>query len=383
VASWLSRALPLLGLLSACAACDSFDFTRVFGSAVAPHASSSASAAPTASAPPPKEKADSIVVFVGGDVWFGGNASSYLAADKNYDPLAGLRPVLEDTDLRIASLASPITVKAAAPGPNVAPVGARRAADALARAGVNAVAVANPFLFTSGQAPFDDTLANLLRVSVTPAGAGSAPMLTELEIKGFRVALFAVATFTDKDPGGRAAVSHVAPADPSALSAAIRGTRANHDLVLVSHHAGRDLSDSPTPEQISLARAAIAAGADAVFNHGSRVPSGVGWISGKPVFYGLGNLIAEEDRRNPWTARGLAARIAFSNSHGATVDACPLLIQDGEPKLLAGAGRAGQEGVFRRTLSRSSEEVGGTEIGEPDLHSCMRLAPHGTDGGTR
>ena len=161
-------------------------------------------------------------------------------------------------------------------------------------------------------------------------------------------------TWPDKDAAAREGRDHVASADPTKLAKAIHEARAHHDLVLVSHHGGPLTGESPGDDQLAVARAAIEAGADAVFEHRARVPFGVGWISGHPVFYGLGNLVADEDPKDPWTGRSFLARIRFSPGSGQEVDACPYLIVDSEPKLLSGPGRPTQEGIFRRALGRLS-----------------------------
>ena len=104
-----------------------------------------------------------LTVIFGGNVALGGNVRSWLRADKAYNPLAGLGPVLDGADLRMASLISPISDKSGATGKLVTPVGPPKAADALARAGLGALVVANDEIFSSGMGAFVDTLANLTR----------------------------------------------------------------------------------------------------------------------------------------------------------------------------------------------------------------------------
>lgn len=375
-----SRLLGWCCLTLALAGCDAFDFGRVLG---APSPSTKAAAAPSGSAgPAPKARASRFVVIAGGDVALGGNVASFLHADKDYDPLSGLRPILEGTNLRVASLVSPLSDRAAPAAKGAAPTGRAHAADALARAGVDALSVANPELWSYGEEPFADTLSSLAHAKIAALGGwaartdpGKELSPAELSVDGWSIALFAVATWPEKGPSqeGRA---HVGLADPEKLAKAIREARPHHDLVLVSHHAGRALSDSPGADQLAVARAAIEAGADAVFDQGAHVPAGVAWISGRPAFYGLGNLVADEDPKNPWTGRSYLARIAFGAAGSEReVDACPYMIVDGEPKLLAGVGRPVQEAVFHRAIAGLSEPFGGTRLGEPDLHSCMRLRP--------
>jgi poly-gamma-glutamate synthesis protein (capsule biosynthesis protein) len=317
------------------------------------------------------------VVVAGGDIAFGGNVTAYISADKSYDPLAGLRLVLDGTNLRIASLVAPITDHPGAKA--IWPAVPARAADALARAGIGALAVGSPELFASGASAFADTLTNLARVKIAAVGAATEPVKAlvpaELSVDGWSIALFSVATWPEKDAAVKDGKDRVALPNPEIVAQAVRDARAHHDLVLVSHHGGQDLSDTPGAAQIALARAALEAGADAVFDHRSRIPSGVAWIQGRPAFYGLGNLLAEEDPKFPWTGRSYVVRLAVDASGQREVSVCPYLIVEGEPKLLSGTGRATQEGVFKRTIARLSDDYGGTVIGDPDENSCLRLAP--------
>jgi len=314
-------------------------------------------------------------VVAGGDVDFSGGARSWLGADQHYDPLAGVKPVLEGSTLRVASLASALSAKSKA-GKGGAMLGPESGAAALSRAGLDGVAVANGRLFAAGTPFFDETLAVLSRSHVTALGTTDDPNTLrpqEFQRDGWSVALFATGVWPDAG-APQDGKNRIALGDPARLGAAVRAARATHDVVLVSHHAGKETEDPPA-EELALARAALEAGADAYFAHGARVPRGVGWVNDRPALYGLGSLVTDEDPKNPWTGRGLIARLAFSSDGQRTVDVCPYLIVDGEPKLLSGSGRSVQEGIFRRALERLSAGFGAVDIGEPDVHSCMRLGP--------
>jgi len=387
----LRHGSALVGMTALLVGCDSFDFGRVLGKPAAPvvrgapSAGAEASGSPGALSadarggkPPGAPRAERFVVVAGGDIALGGNVAAWLGADKRYDPLAGLRPALEDASLQFASLVSPISAKAALPGKGVAPIGPPGAADALARAHLNLVAIGGDQVLSSGLGPFTDTLANLTRAGVVAAGARTEATAklkpVELQLNGWSVAFFAVATWPEKS-SAREGRERIHPADPAGLAAAVREARPHHDLVLVSHHGGPDAGDTPTQSQLDVARAAIDAGADAVFDHRARVPLGVGWLSGRPVFYGLGNLVGEEDPKEPGTGRGFVARVTFLGGDRRTVEVCPYLIVDSEPKLFSGANRAQHDGIFGRSIKRLSEPLGGTEISDPDRHSCVVIMP--------
>ena len=89
------------------------------------------------------------------------------------------------------------------------------------------------------------------------------------------------------------------PGDLDALTASLRSARARSGCLIFSLHAheGQE-SDRFAPAEfvITAARAAIEAGADAVFGHGPHVLRGIEIWRGRPIFYSLGNFVFEYDQ---------------------------------------------------------------------------------------
>jgi poly-gamma-glutamate capsule biosynthesis protein CapA/YwtB (metallophosphatase superfamily) len=365
------------------AACDSFDFGRVTGRTNPPPSAVPSAAVPrepgSASAESPELAEGELVLVLGGDVALGGNVKAWLSADKKYDPLAGLRPILEGTDLAIASLVSPITEQAMGTARGASPVGPPLGADALARSGLRIMDVGSERLWSSGKRAFIDTLSNLSRTGVLAAGASgdarSAWEPARLVVRGKTITVIATAIWPPKDPSLGEARERVALSDPARLLESIRAATKNDAFVIVSQGGAAEYVESPPPEEIALARSAIEAGAGAVLVHGAHVPLGVTWVDGHPIFYGLGNLVADGDPKNPWTGRGFVAKVSLTKRGVGPVDLCPFLIGDGEPKLLMGSSRTTEEGIFKRAIERLSAPLGGVSVGEPDLHSCLRITP--------
>ncbi|HEX7671517.1 MAG TPA: CapA family protein, partial [Polyangiaceae bacterium] len=202
-------------------ACDSFDFGRVTGTpktapAATPSVGSGSPPGSVSSSAP--ELADGkLVLVLGGDVALGGNVKAWLSADKKYDPLAGLRPILDGTDLAVASLVSPITEQPMSSGHGATPVAPPSAADALGRAGLRVLDVGSERLWTSGKRAFTDTLSQLKRAGVLTAGAGtdanSAWEPARQTVHGTAVAVITTATWRASDPELGEARSAVALSD--------------------------------------------------------------------------------------------------------------------------------------------------------------------------
>jgi hypothetical protein len=72
-----------------------------------------------------------------------------------------------------------------------------------------------------------------------------------------------------------------------------------------------------------VAHAAIDAGADIVYGHGSHVVKGVEVYKGKPIMYCLGNFITDWIRMRP-NKEGLVARVVVEGKKVARVSLVPL-----------------------------------------------------------
>lgn len=96
-------------------------------------------------------------------------------------------------------------------------------------------------------------------------------------------------------PGTPARIRTFAHADDlAALCADIRAAKREADLVFVSLHWGIHFVRATIAEyQREVARAAIAAGADAILGHHAHILKGVEVLEGRPVFYSLCNFACD------------------------------------------------------------------------------------------
>jgi poly-gamma-glutamate capsule biosynthesis protein CapA/YwtB (metallophosphatase superfamily) len=105
-----------------------------------------------------------------------------------------------------------------------------------------------------------------------------------------------------------AAPENKEPSDPAALVAPIA--------------LGPKFSEAE-PYEKQLAHAAIDAGADIVYGHGSHVVQGVEVYQGKPVMYCLGNFATDWIRMRP-NKEGMVARVVVQGKHVARVSLVPV-----------------------------------------------------------
>lgn len=199
-------------------------------------------------------------------------------------------------------------------------------AAALARAGFDVISMAGNHVLDWGNAAFFETQRNLEAAGLKTVGAGAdiaaarAPVFFTLG-DGTRVAMLAYSSILpqgywadERRPGCAPMraftvyeqIEHDQPGTPprihsyphredlAAMEADIRAARAQADLVIVSLHWGIHFVRAAIADyQRDVARAAIAAGADAILGGHAHILKGCELIDGKPVFYSLCNFATD------------------------------------------------------------------------------------------
>jgi poly-gamma-glutamate capsule biosynthesis protein CapA/YwtB (metallophosphatase superfamily) len=178
--------------------------------------------------------------------------------------------------------------------------------------------------------------ANLKAAGVWPVGAGkdaseaNAPAL--FTVGGKKIAVVGFGGVVP-DPSWIATPTKPGVADGYDVDSMVRAVRAADevaDVVVVSIHWGAELDTEPRSDDIGRAEAMVHAGADVIFGHHAHRTQPLGWIGGRPVFYGLGNFV--------WPARGAGAITAIGEAlvrPDGTYSACllPATIRGGRPTL--------------------------------------------------
>lgn len=328
-------------------------------------------------------RSDQLVILAGGDVNLGRGLGQKLLGDDTYNPLGDLASVLDRADLRIVNLESPLSdQRGETQSPNVHLVftGPPQGADALARAHIDVVSLANNHAWDYGKDGFFQTLDNLERAGVAyvgasrPKGAEYEPVV--LHLKGWSIALFAVTQIWNQGPFDQhEAVGHVAWADVGKLEAELEAARKQYDLVLVSYHGGGEYVELPMQWTRAFVDATMKMGIDAVIGHHPHVPHGVGWYGQRPALYSLGNLVFEMHRDHPWTGTSFLARLTFTRGAAPLVEACPYTILGHRPMPFPAASKAARMRQFTEHLKRISLGLGGIEIDPPGADGCMALHP--------
>jgi poly-gamma-glutamate synthesis protein (capsule biosynthesis protein) len=277
---------------------------------------------------------DTLRLYAVGDLNLGWDVAwDHLLKGDTLYPFAAVRDSLSAADILFGNLESPI-----------APVGYRlertgspvfsappAAADALVRAGFDVVSTANNHAWDAGLTGVLETVKQLDRVALPHAGTGrtlaDAHRPAIVERKGWRVAFFAVTRAYN--PAPRRFYSHigsryVAYADTAWLYPAIRRIKASGaaDVVVVSIHAGAELSDGPDEPLRRFLEGAIDAGADLCLGHHPHVLQPVEWYRGKPIAYSMGNFVFK--RGNPMTAYSAVFTFTIAPDGHVLADVIPV-----------------------------------------------------------
>jgi len=256
-------------------------------------------------------------------------ATGDLAPDRdNYaESFAATRTILQAADLTFGQLETSFAASGVRlPQARHAVLARPEGAQALADAGFDIISMAGNHCMDWGNDAFFKTKAHCEAAGMRVVGAGAniaearrAQHFTLAD--GTRIAFLAYSSilphsywaderrpgcapmraFTvyeqiEHDQPGTPARIHTYPhrGDLQAMQEDIASAKAEADLVFVSHHWGIHFVRAVIADyQRDVARAAISAGADAIFGGHAHILKGIELIDGKPVFYSLCNFATD------------------------------------------------------------------------------------------
>jgi poly-gamma-glutamate synthesis protein (capsule biosynthesis protein) len=240
------------------------------------------------------------------------------------------------------------------------------AIEALQRAGVDCVTLANNHVLDYEEEALLEMLDRLRRGGIAFTGAGhdleEARRPAMLGAAGLRVGVVA---FTDNEPGWAArpdgpGTNHI----PITLEerslgpvrdGIARARSAGADLVIFSIHWGPNMVQRPTALFRDFAHAVIELGADVVFGHSAHIFQGIELYGGRPIVYDAGDFvddyIVDPELRNDW---GLLFRLEADRAGVRRIDLIPVDIRHRQANRAVGVER---EAIAGR-IERLSAELG-------------------------
>jgi len=285
------------------------------------------------SIPPPPPRLRILAV---GDILLGRKIGMLMEQSQNFTlPFRSMAQELAAADVTFGNLEGPFCEKPPYPSAGLVFRVRPRAVAGLVAAGFDVLSVANNHFGDGGRACMQFTLEHLRAHSILPAGAGMsfedahAPAIVERH--GVKFAFLAY-TYADRNDSSESCGPVIAGRNLASVKRDVATALQKADVVLVSLHDGAEYTRVVARETREFCRAAIEAGATAVFGHHPHVPQrvenhGNGWI-----FYSLGNFVFQQN--TPGTRTGLLARLTFSGPTLAQVEALPVVIEDhSQPRL--------------------------------------------------
>ncbi|HLK14882.1 MAG TPA: CapA family protein [Fimbriimonadaceae bacterium] len=295
-------------------------------------------------------------------------------------PFAGIAPQLKKADLVFANLEVPMTTTGS-PTKRKSPAELKARKQFVLRAnsghlrwlkpaGIAAVSLANNHALDYGPAALAGELRGLDKAGIKHAGAGAtdgaARAVTVLRLEnGVRVGLVSGLAFV-----GSGALYKCTPAtaqsagvnalelggEPTAAKLApwIRAAHERCDVLVVAFHGGIERQPFPTSYQVTLAHAAIDAGADVVWGHHPHVLQGVEIYKGHPILYSMGNLVS------PTPAVGGLVELAFKGSSFASCSFIPTRVSRGRVNLESVKTRSSRMNAFSLLCEKTASKVHGS-----------------------
>ncbi len=286
---------------------------------------SPAPAPPVQAAAPPQ-----IVVLGVGDILLGRQLGEEMAKTENYAlAFRDIRETLAAADITFGNLEGPFCDKGPYPANGMTFRFRPAAVASLVRAGFDVVSVANNHFGDGGDACMEFSLDLLRQSRIAAVGAGpsfeEAHTAAILGRKGIRFAFLAY-TYAARNDEPQSERVVVAGRNAEQVRHDVAAARERADVVIVSLHDGAEYTERVAKQTEDFARAAIDAGATAVFGHHPHVPQRVEAYQDGWIFYSLGNFVFQQNSP-PATRTALMARLTFAGRDLIRVEAVPAVIE--------------------------------------------------------
>jgi len=290
---------------------------------------------------------DQITIAAVGDLMLGNRTEPFLKEFGPAYPFGEVRPFLEQADVVVGNLESPVSVRGTAfPNKKFTLRAGPIAIEALKQAGIRVVTLANNHSMDFGPLALQDTLTHLEENGILSTGAGmdleDARSPAILKVKGKTLAFLSYSLTFPLEFFASASRPGTAPGYADFVKADIEKVRPSADLVIVSFHWGAELMTAAKDYQIALGRKAIDWGADLVLGHHPHVLQELEVYKGRLIAYSLGNFVfgSESNRTNT----SMILLLTFRGKSLVQADAIPLDVNNYRvkyrPRVLKGAAGA-------------------------------------------
>jgi gamma-polyglutamate biosynthesis protein CapA len=206
-------------------------------------------------------------------------------------PFEKILNYLKTFDHVIANLEGPISDKGVKVGSKYSFRMKPEVAEALSKANINIVNLANNHIFDYGKVAFEDTLKNLEKNNIKYFGNSYEPLIIEKE--GTKIGFLGFSDFlkhleVKENKTGIATIN-------DNISEIIKKAKEKVDILIVSFHWGEEYKKIANERQRKIAKIAIDSGADLVIGHHPHIIQNIEKYKDKFIFYSLGNFIFDQN----------------------------------------------------------------------------------------
>jgi len=259
-----------------------------------------------------------IRIIIGGDVCPMGRIQNAFVKGNAEEIFHDLLKEIANADLSVVNLECPL-ISQATPITKAGPIlgSSIKCVEGFAAAKWNVLNLANNHSYDHGASGLRETLGAIKTAGLNAVGAGlnieeaQIPYITQIKDK--RIIIYSMAerefSFADEDtPGAN-------PLDLINFAHAIRKYKQQGTFIMLIH-GGKEYYPYPSPEMVKRCRFMIDMGADAVVCCHTHCPLPWELYAGKPIVYGLGNLVFEAARKqlDTWY-KGYLACLTFDDGN--------------------------------------------------------------------
>jgi poly-gamma-glutamate synthesis protein (capsule biosynthesis protein) len=257
--------------------------------------------------------AEALRIVFAGDIMLDGGPGHVVTVGG--DPFADVAAVLRDADLTIGNLECAIVKKGYAVNKPFTFRGPKEALPLLKKY-FSAVSVANNHSGDWGKRGFVTELELLREAGLPFFGGGTdareARRPLVLTAAGKRVALLGYNDYPPRSfAAGRSAPGIAWLVEKDAVQD-IKLARQQADFVVLFLHWGEDMEPAVTPQQKTMGRALIDAGADVVVGGHPHLIQDVEWYKDKPIVYSIGNFVFDYFPFDPPVWKAWILRLTLS-----------------------------------------------------------------------
>lgn len=268
-------------------------------------------------------------LFFGGDIMLSRNVGTkiFQASDPTL-PFQKVADTVRIADIAFANLESPFHNKGSRVTQGLVFKAEPNTIEGLVYAGFDILSTANNHAYDQGKTGINFTIDWLKQNSITPIGTGLACHDGSIVEKNGVKFGFLAYSYTAYNDGGKVPDANVCDwNDQKQVVQDIRRIKTKADVTIVSTHMGTEYKLDPDERNVTLAQAAIDAGADLIIGHHPHWIQTTEQYKGKWIIYSLGNFVFDQ-MWSQETREGLTAMVTVKNKEITKIELKPVIIDN-------------------------------------------------------